>query len=181
MPKSSIFDTVWLLQSLQKITAGVNKTTSNKYHSAFKAAKKFYSTQQSNTEGINEFYNRFKHAIFNADVVDLTSLIAAEKIQDSTVTKETVMQKYLAIALIMNANKVKYEPLWNKLENDLLVGQDLYPKTIGDATHLLTNWKASAVPSTPPTPNPNDQDRRNTGSTPAVSYNQIGYICTSTN
>jgi len=33
MSKSSTFDSVWLLQSLPKITAGVNKTA-NKYHSA---------------------------------------------------------------------------------------------------------------------------------------------------
>ena len=56
LSKSSTFDSVWLLQSLQKITAGVNKTT-NKYHSAFKATKKFYSTQQTSNEGIDEFYN----------------------------------------------------------------------------------------------------------------------------
>ena len=147
MEKSSVFDSVWLLQSLQKITAGVNKTT-NKYHSAFKATKKFYSTHQNNTEGIDEFYNRFENAkdlvsLFNAGVVDLGPLLAAEKTQDSTATKESTMQKFLAVALVMNANKTRYESLWNKLENDLLVGQDSYPKTIGDATHLLTNWKAS--------------------------------------
>ena len=53
------FDSVWLLQTLQKITAGVNKTT-NKYYSVFKATKKFYLTQQSPTEGIDEYYNRFE-------------------------------------------------------------------------------------------------------------------------
>jgi len=108
--------------------------------------------------------------LFNADVVDLTSLLATEKIQDSKATKDTVMQICLTIALIMNESKVKYEPLWNKLENALLVGQDSYPKTIGDATHLLTNWKSSAVPSTHPTPNPNNTDRRNPDGTPAVSF-----------
>jgi len=61
MSKSSTFDSIWLLQSLQKITAGVNKTT-NKYYSAFKATKKFYSTHQNANEGIDEFYNRFENA-----------------------------------------------------------------------------------------------------------------------
>jgi hypothetical protein len=172
--KSSSFDSVWLLQSLQKITAGVNKTT-NKYHSAFKATKKFYSTQQHNTESIDEFYNRFENAkdlvgLFNADIVDLASLLTAERVQNPNATKETAMQKYLAVALIMNANKVKYEALWNKLENDLLVGQDSYPKTIGDATHLLTNWKASTAlvaPNSRP-PAPNHPDRR--PSAPAVTF-----------
>ena len=97
--KSSTFDSVWLLQSLQKITAGVNKTT-NKYYSAFKATKKFYCTQQSTTEGIDEFYNRFESAkdlvgLFNADIVDLTALLALEQSVDTTATKETTMQKFL--------------------------------------------------------------------------------------
>ena len=70
----------------------------------------------------------------------------------------------------MNVNNVKYDSLWNKLENYPLVVQASYPKTIGDATHLLTNWKASTAASTHPTPNPNDRDRRNPGGTPAVSF-----------
>jgi len=127
------------------ITAGVNKTT-NKYYSAFKANKKFYSTHQNVNEGVDEFYNRFENAkdlvvLFKANVADIDALLVDEQLTQSTATKETTMQKYLAVALIMNANKVKYESLWNKLENDLLVGTDSYPKTIGAATHLLTNWK----------------------------------------
>ena len=175
MSKSSTFDSIWLLQSLQKITAGVKKTT-NKYHSVFKATKRFYSTQQSPTESIDEFYNRFENAkdlvgLFNAEIVDLTSLLANERKNNPSATKETAMQKFLAVAIIMNANKAKYEPLWNKLENDLLVGQDSYPKTIGDVTHLLTNWKANTATTIRPTPNPNnDHGRRITGETPAVNF-----------
>ena len=170
MSKSPTFDTrVWLLQSLQKIIAGVNKTT-NKYHSTFKATKKFYSTQQSPTEGIDEFYNRFENAndfvtLFNADIVDLTSLLADDQKSNPSATEETTMQKFLAVALIMSANKIKHESLWNKLENDLFVGQDSYPKTIRDATHLLTNWKASTpAPTTCPNPNPSNNPRRGSAS-----------------
>jgi len=163
MSKSSSFDSVWLLQSLQKITAGVNKTT-NKYHSAFKATKKFYSTHQNANEGIDKFYNRFENTkdlvcLFKANVVNISSLLIDEQLIDSAATEETTMQKYLAVALIMNANKVKYESLWNKLENDLLVGTDSYPKTLGDATHLLTNWKVITAPNNCQNPG-NNQDKR---------------------
>ena len=44
-----------------------------------------------------------------------------EQAKDFTVTKETVLQKYMAVVLVLNANKSKYKFLWNKLENDLLV------------------------------------------------------------
>jgi hypothetical protein len=156
------FDSVWLLKTLQKITAGVNKTT-NKYYSAFKAMKSFYTTQQSHAEGIDEFYGRFDNAkdlvqLFDANVVDITSLLAKEQLKDTSMTKESVMQRYLAVALIMNSNKSKYESLWNKLENDLLVGQDSYPTTLGAATHLLTNWKTHN-----PNPRPLNPHRPGTG------------------
>ena len=52
-------------------------------------------------------------------------------------------KKYLAMALVMNANNTKYDSLLNQLENYLLVSQDLYPTTMRRATHLLTNWKVN--------------------------------------
>ena len=45
----------------------------------------------------------------------------------------------------MNKSKTKYDSLWNKLENNLLVSQDSYPATIRGATHLLTNWKVNTT------------------------------------
>ena len=57
IPKSADFSSIWLLETLQKITAGVNKTT-NKYFSAFKATKKFDLTQQGQTENVDEYYSR---------------------------------------------------------------------------------------------------------------------------
>jgi hypothetical protein len=168
--KYADFDSVWLLQTLQKITAGVNKTT-NKYYLVFKATKKFYLTQQSPTEGIDEYYKRFENgkdlvSLFNLDIVDLTFLLAEERKTNPFATKETAMQKYLAVSLIMNANRAKFELLWNKLENDLLVGQDSYPETTGDATHLLPNWKASTAPP----PVTNVVRRRTPGAPPAVTF-----------
>ena len=59
--RSIVFDSVWLLQTLQKITAGVNKTT-NKYFSVFKATKTFYSTQQGFNESLDDYYGRFEAA-----------------------------------------------------------------------------------------------------------------------
>ena len=76
------------------------QTTTKKYYSTFKARKKFYSTQQSPTEGIDEFYNRFKNAkylatLFNADIVDLTSLLADDQMRNPSTTteQETAIQK----------------------------------------------------------------------------------------
>ena len=169
--KSVDFDSIWLLETLQKITTGVNKTT-NMYFSAFKATKKFYLTQQGGHENVDEYYNRFDNAtdlvhLFNADIVDIEDLLQVERNNDATITKETVLQKYMAVALVLNANKSKYESLWNKLENDLLVGQDSYPTTIGAATHLLlTNWRVSN--------NSNNNNRNSQGDNTQNTSNEGG-------
>ena len=147
--KAAEFDSIWLLQTLQKITAGVNKTT-NKYYSAFKAIKSFYATQQTQGEGIDEFFHKFDTAkdlvqLFGADVANVSALLAKERMSDPNATSESVMQKFLAVALVMNSDKFKYQSLWNKLENDLLMGQDSYPTSLSAATHLLTNWKTDST------------------------------------
>ena len=89
--KSSTFDSIWLLQTLQKITAGVHKTT-NKYYSVFKANKSFYATQQTYNEGVDEFYTRFDNAkdlvgLLGADIVDLKPFLISEQLTYPTATK----------------------------------------------------------------------------------------------
>ena len=91
--------------------------------SAFKFTKKFYLTQQSQQEGVDEYYSCFENVkdlvnLFNADVIDTTELLTHVKNTNASATKDNVLQKYIAIALILNANKAKHESLWNKLEND---------------------------------------------------------------
>ena len=54
--KSANFNNIWLLQTLQKVTAGVNKTT-NRYFSAYKAVKIFY---QGPNEGVDEYLRDLK-------------------------------------------------------------------------------------------------------------------------
>jgi hypothetical protein len=81
------------------------------------------------------------------------------------------MQKNLAVAHIMNANKAKYESLWNKLENDLLAGQDSYPTSISGATHLITNWKVNNTPIRQQPP-PNNRDNH-TGGGRNVTFVQV--------
>ena len=85
----------------------------------------------------------------------------------------------MAVVLVMNLNKSKYEGLWNKLENDLLVGQDSYPTSLGATTHLLTNWKVDPVPSTRGgggrggNDTPRNGGNATTGNGPAVSFAQL--------
>ena len=145
-----------LLQTLQKLTAGANKTTNKFFY-----LQSFLNTVQHNNKPLDEYYARFESAkdlveLFDAKVIDFSSILAVEHKTNSTITVRDIEQKFFAVALILNANKKRYKGLWNKLQNDLLVGQDSYPNTIGGTTYLLTNWKRD--------PTPSDRDRgSNTG------------------
>jgi len=108
------------------------------------AVKTFYLTLQGSNEGIDEYFARFETAEelvqpFDEDVIDTDELLKTEKVVNQKATEETVTQKYFAMCLVMNGNRNKYESLWNKLENDLLMEQDSYPTTLSAATQILTN------------------------------------------
>ncbi len=148
--KSADFDSIWLLRTLQKITAGANKTT-NAYVSAFKANKAMYNTCQQRNKTLESFFGRMENArttveLFNTKIADFDKLLAIERMKSPATTRNEVFQKYLSIALIMNASH-KYDGLWTQLENNLLIGQDTYPTTIAGATHLLSNWREKSVSS----------------------------------
>ena len=51
--------------------------------------------------------------------------------------------KYLAIAFIQGANHHRYSGLWRDLKNNMVLGQDKYPKTLPAAYDVLLNYKTS--------------------------------------
>ena len=160
--KSSTYDAMWLLQTLQKLTAGA------------KATKSLFTTVQHNNEPLDDYYARFESAkdlveLFDTKIINFSSIFAAEQYTNLTITVHDIEQKFFAVSLILNANKKRYEGLWNKLQNDLLVGQDSYPTTIGGATHLLTNWKSD--------PTQSDRDRgNNTGGNNSSGQTRVSNI-----
>ena len=109
LTKSSSFDSIWLLQTLHKITAGANKTT-NKYYSIFKSIKAFYNTQQGPNEPLDAYYQRFENAkdlvdLFDGKVVDLSTVLSQEQSINSSTTEDDVQQRFMSMCLILNANK----------------------------------------------------------------------------
>ena len=96
--KSANFDSIWLLQTLQNVTAGVNKT-SNLYVSAFKANKSLYNTcQQRNETFLDSFLGRMENAwttveLFDTDIVDFDKLLKLEHRKDPNAKRDKVIQK----------------------------------------------------------------------------------------
>ena len=79
--KAVEYDSIWLLKTLQKVTAGVNKTT-NAYYSLFYALKGFFTIKQRENESVEDYFRRFEAAqdlivLSNGSITDLSKLLAA--------------------------------------------------------------------------------------------------------
>jgi hypothetical protein len=68
---------------------------------------------------------------------DYDTMSEAEK---EEVEKEA-QGRYLAVAFVLGADRLRYGRLIENLENDYLQGQNNYPTTVTAAYNLLTNWK----------------------------------------
>ena len=127
--------------------AGMNKTT-NTYYSLFHALKEFYSIRQREHESVEDYFRRFEAAqqdliiLSNGTIMDLSRLVSTEQKADHTVTDEMVVQKFLAVAFIEQADSTtRYQALWRELKNNLTMKQDTYPISLAESVHMLTHWK----------------------------------------
>jgi len=145
--KAHMYDAVWLLQTLKKVTSGVTHQ-SNVYHSTFHALKDLYMMRQKSDETVEEYYRRFETAVdlvhlsHDTKIFDNSGLFALENTKDPNITKTDIDQRFLAIAFIENVCTVRYTALWKELGNSVAMKTDKYPKTLSEATYLLTHWKA---------------------------------------
>ena len=98
-----------------------------------------------------------------------------KNIQDlSDIDKHRARDEFLAVAFINGTDRSRYGRLIDRLQNDHLQGQDVYPKTLVGAYHLLTHWKPESsnndnmathdgMAFITSTSSPNTQQRNNRG------------------
>jgi hypothetical protein len=60
--RAAAYDSIWFLQTLQKVTAGVTNT-SNSYYSLFHSLKDLYMIRQKEHESVDDYFRRFESAI----------------------------------------------------------------------------------------------------------------------
>ena len=58
---------------------------------------------------------------------------------------EKSKQMYMALVFIDHACPIRYKKLQDELENDFAKGNDLYPKTLVKAYHLLNEFKSTKI------------------------------------
>ena len=145
-----LYDPVWLLQTLKKVISGVTGQ-SNIYHSTFHALKDLYTLRQKSDETVEEYFRRFEasadlvHLSNETQVFDNKGLYSLELNDDPNITKIDVEQRFLAMMFVENACTVRYAALWKELSNSTAMKTDKYPKSMTEATYLLTHWKAPAT------------------------------------
>ena len=77
----------------------------------------------------------------DTQVFDKKGVYALELANNPHMSKSDVEQRFLAMIFIENACTVRYTALWKELSNLVAMKMDNYPKTLSEATYLLTHWK----------------------------------------
>ena len=143
---STSFDCVWLLETLNLFSAGVDKN-SNVYVSTFHAMKGFYSMRQSPTETMEAYHSRFESAVATA-TLSKGNIFGHDKLsqyeRDRGIVSGTdaaVKDGYLAVAFLENADSHRFSGLWTQLKNSMLLGHNDYPINLTATYDLLCNYK----------------------------------------
>ncbi len=92
------------------------------------------------------------HLSHDTRVFDNSGLIALEQAEDRSITSADVDQRFLAMIFIENVCMVRYTALWTDLTNSVATKTDKYPKTLSEATYLLTHWKHQQLHNRATTP-----------------------------
>jgi hypothetical protein len=129
---STSFDCIWLLETLNLFSAGVDKN-SNVYMSTFHAMQSFYNTRQSPSETMETYHGRFESDVATAILVSKGNLFGHDKLSEYerekgnvTATDNAVKDGYLAITFLENADPHRFSGVWTQLKNSMLLGHKDY-------------------------------------------------------
>ena len=147
------------LDLLQGIKSIVYNFQSQKFlpHALHDAKRKFYGCYQGKMVTPQAYLEQFQNTV---DVIEhcggtvgtdpgiAQELVKERNLDVSLLTNEEMEEirkesqaQYLAVAFVLDADKIRYGKLIEDLENAYLQGVYRYPKTITAAYSLLTNWK----------------------------------------
>ena len=79
---------------------------------------------------------------------DPTNLVTRDGIEEDASAKSK--EQFLACIFILMADKVKYKPIKELLNNEFIVGKRSYPETVIEAKRLLAEFTVPEQPSRKP-------------------------------
>jgi hypothetical protein len=152
-------DSIGLLKAIKSL---VYNFQSQKYlpHSLHLAAQQFYNCKQSKRMTTQSYIEEFQSRV---DVIkesggsighspEMVKRLCKQKgtpLKDMDRAATLVIQKeseerYLAVAIMIGADRSRFGTLLEDLQNDYLQKRDNYPKTMAESYNLLTNWCTDA-------------------------------------
>lgn len=117
------------------------------------AKRRFYTQFQGKTMTPQEYLEQFNDhidilthvgAVIGPDTsivhqIAGPTVVAADAITDAH--RLEARNKYLAVAFLLGADRIRYGKLIEDMENSYLQGTDMFPATIGAVYTILANWK----------------------------------------
>mmetsp|Transcript_16608 Transcript_16608/g.23574 ORF Transcript_16608/g.23574 Transcript_16608/m.23574 type:complete len:167 (-) Transcript_16608:4033-4533(-) len=118
-----------------------------------------YTLKQQDQETVKQYYQRFKATVNTVDLMhangfehkcivkDIQEANKKDGINKTDIEITTEAHKqYKAMIFLMNGNTRKYYEPWKKLEQNLSLGRDDYPKTVQGAYGILARHTPTDTP-----------------------------------
>ena len=140
--KSNKFDTLWLLEKLKKVTAGVD-AKANPVSVIHEQILSFLNLRQGQNELEDEYLARFNAKQKSLEMVGGDHIFVSPKILGAKIheaTEENIRkekERFLAMCFFMRADPNLYSELHEDLKKGVFRGRDEYPTTVSDAYELL--------------------------------------------
>jgi hypothetical protein len=152
---SATYDGIGLLKAIKDV---VFNFQSQKYlhHALHESTRRCYLCQQARHVTTTTYLEQFQNVVdiyiyigggvgHHPGIVKQIPQEKGKAIQAVTEEEKKEAQEwYLAVAFVLGSDGSRFGRLIKHLENSYLQGQkgqNLYPKTVTAAYHLLTNWK----------------------------------------
>jgi hypothetical protein len=132
-------------------------------HSVHSILREFYSLSQGKHRTNQEYYDEFNNLVAAVDecraMIGRHPTIYTEVLQESAAdpqnptederkeAQETSKERYLAVAFLLESDRIRYGMLMKEIENEYLRNRDAsskvgsYPLTVADAYEYLENYK----------------------------------------
>lgn len=136
-------DVVAFLQKIKDVAHGANE----KLYSHLQAVESLLQLgkmRQRDGEDLVDYYRRFMSVVerYETSYGRVNPVAVAEKSprysSDQSGVEAVERNKLLAFLLMDRANQKEFGPLMRSLGSDFALGNDLYPKTLENAMHVLT-------------------------------------------
>lgn len=119
---------------------------------SFQVKRQFFGYRQHENQSTRDYYEGFKSMARVLETIQATvgpdpgTVKLVAKAGDSvSVTAANAKECELAVAFLCGAHEKRFQGMLNSLENQFLMGQDNYPKTLMEAYSLMAGWKENRV------------------------------------